>query len=104
MMRWDLDLVSACASVLATTKSTPCRPAAIMLLTALPPAPPTPNTVMRAFISQISVMLLMFYLQALRSASTMVAVVVWSSTTSGDRRARAQSLPGDPPPLLGAGV
>src|SRR5215467_14005150 len=60
MMRSALDNVSACASVLATTKSTPCRPAAIMLFTALPPAPPTPNTVSRAFISRISLMLVMF--------------------------------------------
>src|SRR5262249_10274623 len=60
MMCLALDMVSACASVLATTKSTPCRPTAIMLLTALPPAPPTPNTVMRAFISRMSVMLVMF--------------------------------------------
>ena len=43
--------VSACASVLATTKSTPARPDVIMLLTALPPAPPTPHTVMRGFSS-----------------------------------------------------
>jgi len=41
-MRSAFDMVSACASVLATTKSTPCSPAVIMLLTALPPAPPTP--------------------------------------------------------------
>mmetsp|Transcript_22273 Transcript_22273/g.56862 ORF Transcript_22273/g.56862 Transcript_22273/m.56862 type:complete len:391 (-) Transcript_22273:83-1255(-) len=34
-----------CASVFATTKSTPLSPLAIMLLTALPPAPPTPITV-----------------------------------------------------------
>src|SRR5262249_43658941 len=54
MMRSAFDMVSACASVLATTKSTPCRPAAIMLLTALPPAPPTPNTVIRGFISRMS--------------------------------------------------
>ena len=74
------------------------RPAAIMLLTALPPAPPTPNTVMRACISRISVMLLMFtsrsdtgcYLQALRSASTMVPVGVWSSSTIR-RSARSRS-------------
>src|SRR5262245_66516480 len=59
MMCLALDLVSAWASVLATTKSTPCKPAAIMLLTALPPAPPTPNTLIRAFISRISVMLVM---------------------------------------------
>ncbi|MEY9795026.1 hypothetical protein ABH984_003041 [Bradyrhizobium ottawaense] len=48
-MRCAFDIVSACASVLATTKSTPWRPAVIMLLTALPPAPPTPNTVIRGF-------------------------------------------------------
>src|SRR5262249_42613766 len=54
MMRSAFDMVSACASVLATTKSTPCKPAAIMLLTALPPAPPTPNTVMRGFSSRMS--------------------------------------------------
>src|SRR3972149_5784021 len=53
-MRSALDSVSACAAVLATTKSTPCRPAVIMLLTALPPAPPTPNTVIRGFISRMS--------------------------------------------------
>src|SRR5215470_9654772 len=51
------DMVSACASVLATMKSTPCSPDAIMLFTALPPAPPTPSTTMRALISRISVVL-----------------------------------------------
>src|SRR5690606_33884600 len=45
--RSALDVVRACASVLATTNSTPFRPAEIMLLTALPPPPPTPNAVMR---------------------------------------------------------
>ena len=40
---------SACASVLATTNSTPSNSFSIMLLTALPPAPPTPNTVIRGF-------------------------------------------------------
>src|SRR5215471_21755934 len=59
MIRSAFDIVSAWASVLATTKSTPIRPAAIMLLTALPPAPPTPKTVIRAFRSLISVMLVM---------------------------------------------
>src|SRR6266481_937430 len=54
MMRCAFDIVSACASVLATTKSTPCNPAVIMLLTALPPAPPTPNTVIRGFNSRMS--------------------------------------------------
>src|SRR6056297_719010 len=43
--------LSACASVLATTKSTPSRALSIMLLTALPPAPPTPNTVIRGLSS-----------------------------------------------------
>src|ERR1700730_18220129 len=54
MMRSAREVVSAWASVLATTKSTPWRPAAIMLLTALPPAPPTPNTVIRGFSSRMS--------------------------------------------------
>src|ERR1043166_3285664 len=54
MMRSDFDKVSACASVLATTKSHPTRPAVIMLLTALPPAPPTPKTVMRGLSSRMS--------------------------------------------------
>src|SRR4051794_30867930 len=53
-MRSAFDMVSACASVLATTKSTPCSPAVIMLLTALPPAPPTPNTVILGFSSLMS--------------------------------------------------
>src|SRR6476646_5971793 len=60
MTRLAIDMLSACASVLATMKSTPCSPAAIILLMALPPAPPTPNTTMRAFISRISVVLVMF--------------------------------------------
>src|SRR6266403_3945275 len=68
MMRCAFDMASACASVLATMKSTPCRPAAIMLLTALPPAPPTPNTIMRAFISRISVMSVIFASRLLRQA------------------------------------
>src|SRR6266498_4952793 len=54
MMRSALEMVSACASVLATTKSQPTRPAVIMLLTALPPAPPTPNTVIRGLSSRMS--------------------------------------------------
>src|SRR5690606_39007574 len=52
--RSAFDMVSACASVFATTKSTPRKPAVIMLLTALPPPPPTPNTVMRGFSSVMS--------------------------------------------------
>src|SRR6185437_2249415 len=39
--------MSCCASVLATTNSTPCRFALIMLSTALVPPPPTPITVIR---------------------------------------------------------
>src|SRR6476659_4655114 len=39
--------ISCCASVLATTNSTPCRFAASMLSTALVPPPPTPMTVIR---------------------------------------------------------
>src|SRR5690349_13076071 len=54
MRRSHCELANACASVLATTNSTPLRPALIMLLTALPPAPPTPNTVMRGLSSRIS--------------------------------------------------
>src|SRR5262245_43339738 len=54
MMRSAFDMVSAWASVLATTKSTPCSPLVIMLLTALPPAPPVPNTVIRGFNSRMS--------------------------------------------------
>ncbi len=40
-------LLSACASVLATMKSTPSISDSIMLAMALPPAPPTPITVIR---------------------------------------------------------
>ena len=44
-----LDCCKACASVFATTNSTPSSCLSIILSTALPPAPPTPNTVMRGF-------------------------------------------------------
>ena len=43
--------ISAWASVLATTNSTPSSRHSIMLLTALPPAPPTPKTVILGFSS-----------------------------------------------------
>src|SRR5271166_4023711 len=49
MIRSAREEVSACASVLATMKSTPESPETIMLFTALPPAPPTPQTMMRGF-------------------------------------------------------
>src|SRR5208282_6699828 len=51
MIRWARDEARACASVLATTKSTPDRPETIMLLIALPPPPPTPHTTMRGLSS-----------------------------------------------------
>src|SRR5208283_3407587 len=51
MIRWARDEARACASVLATTKSTPDRPERIMLLIALPPAPPMPHTIIRGFSS-----------------------------------------------------
>ena len=41
------DCFSACESVFATRKSTPCTSARIMLAMALPPAPPTPITAIR---------------------------------------------------------
>ena len=72
MMRSACDMVSAWASVLATTKSTPCSPALIMLLTALPPAPPTPKTVIRGFNSRMSgifKLMLMACLSSARAAS-----------------------------------
>jgi hypothetical protein len=46
--------LSAWASVLATTKSTPCTSAFIMLAMALPPAPPTPITLIRGRSSSTS--------------------------------------------------
>jgi len=49
MRRSAGEALSACASVLATMKSTPSTEAAIMFAMALPPAPPTPITAMRGF-------------------------------------------------------
>src|SRR5260370_17603608 len=68
MMRLALEMLSACASVLAKIKATPCSRDTIMLLTALPPAPPTPKTIMRAFISRISVMLVISASRFVRQA------------------------------------
>src|SRR6202167_3663777 len=82
MMRSAFDVVSACASVLATTKSTPCRPAPIMLFTALPPAPPTPNTVIRGFSSRMS-------------GIFRLMVMVASSLIRGRQ---GRPAPADPPP------
>jgi hypothetical protein len=76
MMRSAFDIVSACASVFATTKSTPCSPLAIMLLTALPPAPPVPNTVMRGFSSLMSeIFRLTLMLASLRGSHRGVGLV-----------------------------
>jgi hypothetical protein len=49
MRRSAGEALSACASVLATMKSTPWTSDAIMFAIALPPAPPTPITLMRGF-------------------------------------------------------
>ena len=49
-----VDCFSACASVLATRKSTPCTSARIMFAIALPPAPPTPITAIRGVSSSTS--------------------------------------------------
>ena len=50
----DLELRSACASVLTEMNSTPSRRSSIMRLTALPPPPPTPTTFIRAFCDALS--------------------------------------------------
>ena len=73
MMRSACDMVSAWASVLATTKSTPCSPALIMLLTALPPAPPTPKTVIRGFNSRMSGIFKLMLMACLFSARRGIA-------------------------------
>jgi cell division protein FtsZ len=54
MRRSASEALRACASVLATTKSTPWTSARIMLAMALPPAPPTPITLMRGRSSSTS--------------------------------------------------
>src|SRR6478609_5572316 len=72
MMRSARDEVSACASVLATMKSTPERPDTIMLLTALPPAPPTPHTMMRGFNSL--------------SSGALISIVIFPPRRFGARR------------------
>src|SRR6185503_329029 len=67
MRRSALVEASACESVLATTNSTPCNPASIILLTALQPAPPTPKTVILGFSSVMSgVFKLMLIVRPLR--------------------------------------
>ena len=67
MRRSAAELARACASVLATTNSTPLSPRSIMLLTALPPAPPTPNTVMRGLSSVRSGTLRLMVMAVFRS-------------------------------------
>src|SRR5579862_4774507 len=81
-MRSAFDMVSAWASVLATTKSTPCKPALIMLLTAFPPAPPTPNTVIRGLSSRMS---------------GMFRLIVMVASSSLCRRFRRPAPAGPPP-------
>src|SRR6185503_7227035 len=72
--------MSACASVFATTKSTPKSPASIMLLTALPPAPPTPNTVIRGFNSRTSGTLRLIVMACLFCESATTRPLLWIST------------------------
>ena len=50
----DLDIASACASVLTEMNSTPPSWSSIMRLTALPPPPPTPTTFIRAVWTPLS--------------------------------------------------
>ena len=50
----DLEIASACASVLTEMNSTPSSCSSIMRLTALPPPPPTPTTFIRAFWTPLS--------------------------------------------------
>src|SRR4051812_16026599 len=79
MIRSAFDRVSACASVFATTKSQPTRPAVIMLFTALPPAPPTPNTVILGFNSRISGSFRLMVMAGLLSERTRLAGCVGRS-------------------------
>src|SRR5215470_6993804 len=102
--RSALELVSACASVLATTNSTPCSPAVIMLLTALPPAPPTPNTVIRGFSSRMSGILRLMlmgassmrgHLNAIGRAGPPPAASLGRKSGPSEALAKPSSDPGD---------
>src|SRR6516162_1144538 len=100
MMRSAFDVVSAWASVLATTNSTPCRPLAIMLLTALPPAPPVPNTVIRGLSSRISGIFRLMLISAssyaeVTAASDRSAAIRWNVVESSEALAQPSSDPCD---------
>src|SRR5215475_8124036 len=100
MMRSAFDVVSACASVLATTNSTPCRPLAIMLLTALPPAPPVPNTVIRGLSSRMSGIFRLMLISAssyaeVTAASDRSAAIRWNVVESSEALAQPSSDPCD---------
>src|SRR5690606_5191192 len=101
MMRSARDIVRACASVLATMNSTPSRPSAIMLLTALPPPPPTPITVIRGLSSTMVGLAVMLYSkdqEHLRAASGSNRI---RAGTAQDQRSRpdraSQAHAGDGP-------
>ena len=71
-----IELLSACASVLATTKSTPSIPALIMLPMALPPAPPTPITVIRGRSSSTAGAPILMLIQGLLSGTADAVIKV----------------------------
>src|SRR4051794_33139791 len=86
MMRSAFERVSACASVLATTKSQPTRPAVIMLFTAFPPAPPTPKTVILGFSSRMSGSFRLMVMAGLLSERTRLAACVGRSAYGRDEK------------------
>src|SRR4051812_19358571 len=83
MMRSAFDIVRACASVLATTKSQPRSPAVIMLLTALPPAPPQPNTVILGLSSRISGILRLMVMLPLSECGRASVAALFGRSASG---------------------
>src|SRR6476620_4661105 len=91
MMRSAFERVSACASVLATTKSQPTRPAVIMLFTAFPPAPPTPNTVILGFSSRMSGSFRLMVMAGLLSKRTRLAACVGRSAYGRDENGAGAS-------------
>src|SRR6476646_1720851 len=86
MMRSAFERVRACASVLATTKSQPSKPAVIMLFTALPPAPPTPNTVILGLSSRMSGSFRLMVMAGLLSERTRLAACVGRSAYGRDEK------------------